>query len=107
MGIVLRQSFINTLILFLGFAIGGVNVLFLYTHFLHEDYFGLITFLLSTANIILPLLVFGMQHTIIKYYSSYKTKIEQVVSIMTPLLAFIAAIITAILSYYGTVNGSS
>jgi O-antigen/teichoic acid export membrane protein len=51
--------------------------LFLYTHFLHEDYFGLITFLLSTATIILPLLVFGMQHTIIKYFSSYKTKIEQ------------------------------
>jgi O-antigen/teichoic acid export membrane protein len=77
MGIVLKQSFINTLILFLGFAIGGVNVLFLYTHFLHEAYFGLITFLLSTATIILPLLVFGMQHTIIKYFSSYKTKIEQ------------------------------
>jgi len=35
MGIVLRQSFINTLILFLGFAIGGLNVLFLFTHFLH------------------------------------------------------------------------
>ena len=77
MGIVLRQSFINTLILLLGFIIGGINVMFLFTHFLHEDYFGLITFLLSTANIILPLLVFGMQHTIIKYYSSYKTKIEQ------------------------------
>jgi len=77
MGIVLKQSFKNTLILFLGFAIGGINVMFLFTHFLHEDYFGLITFILSTANIILPLLVFGMQHTIIKYYSSYKTKIEQ------------------------------
>ena len=77
MGIVLRQSFINTLILLMGFVIGGINVMFLFTHFLHEDYFGLITFLLSTANIILPLLVFGMQHTIIKYYSSYKTKIEQ------------------------------
>ena len=77
MGIVLKQSFINTLILFLGFTIGGINVLFLYTHFLHEDYFGLITFLLSTATIILPLLVFGMQHTIIKYYTSYKTTVEK------------------------------
>lgn len=77
MGIVLKQSFINTLILFLGFGIGGVNVLFLYTHFLHEDYFGLITFLLSTANIILPLLVYGMQHTVIKFFSSYQTKKEQ------------------------------
>ena len=93
MGIVLKQSFINTLILFLGFAIGGINVLFLYTHFLHEDYFGLITFLLSTAIIILPLLVFGMQHTIIKYYSSYKTKIEQdgflIFTLFIPLLVIV------------------
>jgi len=28
MGVVLKQSFNNTLILFLGFAIGGINVLF-------------------------------------------------------------------------------
>ena len=74
MGIVLKQSFINTLILLLGFAIGGINVLFLYTHFLHEDYYGLVTFLLSTASMILPLFIFGMQHTIIKFYSSYKIK---------------------------------
>ena len=86
MGIVLKQSFNITLILFLGFAIGGINVLFLYTHFLHEDYFGLITFLLSTANIIMPLLVFGMQHTIIKFYSSYKTKKEQDSFLMTTLI---------------------
>ncbi|WP_456378800.1 oligosaccharide flippase family protein [Lutibacter sp.] len=93
MGIVLKQSFKNTLILFLGFAIGGVNVLFLYTHFLQEDYFGLITFLLSTANIILPLLVFGMQHTIVKYYSSYKTKIERDGFLITTLLIPLIVII--------------
>jgi O-antigen/teichoic acid export membrane protein len=77
MGIVFRQSFNNTLVLFLGFGIGGVNVLFLYTHFLDAEYFGLITFLLSTANLIMPLMVFGMQHTIIKFFSSYKSKEEQ------------------------------
>ncbi len=100
MGIVLKQSFFNTLILFSGFAIGGLNVLFLFTHFLHEDYFGLITFLLSTANIILPLLVFGMQHTIIKYYSSYKTKIEQDGFLMTSL--FIPLVIIIPLALLGT-----
>lgn len=77
MGIVLKQSFKNTLILFLGFAIGGINTLFLYTNFLKEEYYGLLTFLLSSANIILPLLVFGMQHTIVKYFTAYKTKQEQ------------------------------
>ena len=77
MGIVLKQSFTNTLILFLGFAIGGINVLFIYTHFLHEDYYGLNTFLLSTANILSPLMVLGMQHTIIKFFTSFQTKYEQ------------------------------
>ena len=86
MGIILKQSFFNTLIIFLGFAVGGINVLFLYTHFLHEDYFGLITFLLSAANIILPLLVFGMQNTIVKFYSSYQTKIERDGFLTTTLL---------------------
>lgn len=77
MGIVLKQSFTNTLILFLGFAIGGINVLFIYTHFLHEDYYGLNTFLLSSANILSPLMVLGMQHTIIKFFTSFNTKYEQ------------------------------
>ncbi|MBT8317524.1 MAG: oligosaccharide flippase family protein [Lutibacter sp.] len=93
MGIVLKQSFLNTLILFLGFSIGGINVLFLFTHFLHEDYFGLITFLLSTATIILPLLVFGMQHSVIKFYSFYTSKKEQdsflISTIFIPLLIII------------------
>ncbi len=102
MGIILKQSFFNTLIIFLGFAVGGINVLFLYTHFLHEDYFGLITFLLSAANIILPLLVFGMQNTIVKFYSSYQTKIEQdgflTTTLILPLfviipLAFVGAFV--------------
>jgi O-antigen/teichoic acid export membrane protein len=93
MGIVFKQSLSNTIILFLGFAIGGINVLFLYTHFLHEDYFGLVTFLLSTANILLPLVVFGMQHTIIKYFSSYATKIERdgflTLSLLLPMAVLI------------------
>ena len=93
MGIVFRQSFNNTLILFLGFTIGGINVLFLYTHFLEAEYFGLITFLLSTANMIMPLLVFGMQHTIIKFFTSYQDKAAQdnflITAILLPLLIII------------------
>ncbi len=100
MGIVIKQSFINTLILFLGFAIGGLNVLFLYTHFLEEDYFGLITFLLSTANILMPLVVFGMQHTIIKFYSSYRTIQEQDSFLVSTLLLPLFVIIP--LAFIGT-----
>jgi O-antigen/teichoic acid export membrane protein len=75
MGIVLNQSFKNTVILIFGFAIGALNTLYLYIHFLNDDdYYGLVTFLLSTANILLPLTVFGVQHAVVKYFSSYKDK---------------------------------
>ncbi len=93
MGIVYKQSAINTIILFIGFAIGGINVLFLYTHFLDANYFGLITFLLSTATIILPLLLFGMHNTVIKFYSSYQTKKEKDIFLTTSLLLPLVVII--------------
>ncbi|PID70856.1 MAG: sugar isomerase [Flavobacteriales bacterium] len=103
MGIVINQSFKNTLVLFLGFAIGGINVLFLFTHFLHEDYYGLITFLLSSANIIMPLMVLGMQNTVIKFFSSYTTKAEQdkllSASLLLPLLVIIPVSIVGLVSY--------
>jgi len=72
MGVVIKQSAANTGILIGGFGLGAINVLFLYTHFLSAEYFGLVTFLLSTANILMPILVYGMHHSIIKFYSSYK-----------------------------------
>lgn len=104
MGIVFKQSFHNTLILFLGFTIGGLNVLFLYTHFLEAEYFGLITFLLSTANILMPLLVFGMQHTIIKFFSSYEHKQEQdnflLTAVVLPLLVVIPMAILGSIFYH-------
>lgn len=103
MGIVINQSFKNTLILFLGFSIGGLNVLFLFTHFLDKDYYGLITFLLSAANIILPLMVFGMQHTIVKFYSSYREKKMQdgflITSLLLPLLVIIPLGIFGMFTY--------
>ena len=77
MGIVLKQSFKNTIFIYLGFVIGGINTLFLYTRFLEDEYYGLVTFLLSTSNILMPLIALGVHHTIIKFYSSYFTKIEQ------------------------------
>lgn len=77
MGIVLKQSFKNTLTIYGAFAIGGVNALFLYTSFLEDTYYGLVTFLLSTANLLMPFVAFGVQYTILKFYSSYQTKLEK------------------------------
>jgi O-antigen/teichoic acid export membrane protein len=77
MGVVISQSIKNTLTNYLGIVVGAINVLFLFTNFLSDDYFGLITFIFSTAFIMMPLMAFGTQNTIIKFYSSYKTRQSQ------------------------------
>lgn len=103
MGIVIKQSFINTVMLFLGFAIGGINVLFLYTSFLQDDYFGLVTFLMSTSVILLPLVTLGVQHTILKFYSSYTSNNEKntflIGSLLLPLLTIIPIAFIGVFSY--------
>ena len=60
MGIVIKQSIQNTITTFIGFAIGAINTLFLYTNFLTDAYYGLVGFLLSTANVMMPFFMFGV-----------------------------------------------
>ena len=74
MGIVQNQSFKNTIITYFGFGIGAVNILFLFTKFLPNDYHGLVAFVLSTAYIMMPLFALGVHNAIIKFYSSLKTR---------------------------------
>jgi len=71
MGIIFKQSLKNTTITYLGFAIGAINVLFLYTRFLSEEYYGLVGVILSTSAILMPLMAFGVPNTLVKYYSNF------------------------------------
>ena len=77
MGVILKQSSYNTIIILIAFSIGGINTLFLYTNFLTPENYGLVVFLLSSANVLMPLTAFGVQYTIVKFFSSYKTKVEK------------------------------
>lgn len=92
MGIVLNQAFKNTITTYVGFGIGAINALFLYTNFMSETYYGLIAFILSTANIMMPLMAFGAHNTLVKYYSSYKTR-NNVNSFLT-LIIFLPLLLT-------------
>ncbi len=74
MGIVASQSVKNTITTYLGFGIGAINTLFLFTNFISPTYYGLVAYLLSAANIMMPLMAFGAHNTLIKFYSTFKTK---------------------------------
>ncbi|OSY87888.1 sugar isomerase [Tenacibaculum holothuriorum] len=98
MGIVFKQSFKNTLVIYLGFLIGGINTLFLYTRFLKSDYYGLVSYVLSSSNIIMPLTAFGVQYTIVKFFSSYSNK-EQKDKFLSSII-FLPLIIALPLGYF-------
>lgn len=76
MGIIIKQSIRNTFSTYIGFAIGALNTLFLYTRFLTPEYYGLVGFLLSVAVVLTPLLSFGIHSTLMRFYHSYQEKTQ-------------------------------
>ena len=101
MGIVLNQSAKNLTTTYLGFGIGAVNTLFLYTNFLTPEYYGLVGFLLSAANLIWPLMAFGVHNTLVKFYSSYdsQTEKDKLLSVIL-LLPLGISLILGVLGYF-------
>ena len=69
MGIIARQSFYNILSILFAFALGGINTIVFYPRVMGPEFHGLIGALLANSNIIQPLFAYGIQFTIIKYYS--------------------------------------
>jgi|SRR6056297_191375 len=101
MGIILKQSLNNTVVTYIGFAIGAVNTLFLYTNFMQADHYGLVQVVLSIATVLMPVLGFGVPNALVKFYSSFNSEKEQegflTMMLLLPLL-FILPI--ALLSYF-------
>ena len=77
MGIVFKQTSWNIVTITIAILIGGINTLYFYPEFLREQYYGLVVFLLATSNLLQPLMSFGAQHTIIKFFSSFKNSKEK------------------------------
>lgn len=101
MGIVINQSAKNTVITYFGFGIGAVNALFLYTNFLGKTHYGMVAFLLSASNIMMPLMAFGVHNTLIRFYSRCQSEAERekFLSFMLLMPLFLIVPITAI-SYF-------
>jgi O-antigen/teichoic acid export membrane protein len=77
MGIVLNQSLKNTVITYIGFGIGAINTIYLYPFFLGATYYALTNYILSAASIVMPLFAFGMQNSLVKFFSQCKTEQEE------------------------------
>ena len=77
MGIVARQSIYNTISIGIAFIIGAINMLILYPSFPGKEFQGLIVALLANSNLVQPFISFGVQHTLIKFFSSSENKSEK------------------------------
>ncbi|PBJ12341.1 oligosaccharide flippase family protein [Flavobacterium sp. ACN6] len=103
MGIVLNQSFKNTIITYIGFGIGAINTLYLYPIYLGATYYGLTNYVTSCANVIMPLFAIGMQNTLVKFYSQYQTEEEKSrflsFTVLFPFLLIIPLLLIGLVFY--------
>lgn len=103
MGIVASQSFKNLVSTYIGFGVGAINTLFLYTNFMSDAYFGMVSFMLSAAFVMMPLMAFGVHNTLVKFYSGFKTRLSLHsflnLMLLLPLLFIIPISIAGYLGY--------
>jgi len=101
LGVVVNQSIKNLIITGLGFGIGAINTLFLFTHFMSKEGYGLVTYILSTSNLVWPLMIFGVHNTIVKFFTGYASKKEQ--NKFLSMMLFLPAVIAVVLGIIGAV----
>jgi len=92
MGIVQKQSVQNVIITYIGFFIAAINTLFLYTKILPDAYYGLVTFILASGAILMPILAFGVHNTMVKYFSNFSEEDKDgflTLMMLTPLLGIL------------------
>ncbi|WMI64729.1 polysaccharide biosynthesis C-terminal domain-containing protein [Aestuariibaculum sp. YM273] len=108
MGIVASQSVKNIISTYLGFFIGAINTLFLYTKFMSDEYYGMVGYMLSLAYVIMPVMAFGVHNTIVKFYSSFKTRVSLnsflTLMLFLPIVVIIPLTVLGIFSY-DTISG--
>ena len=72
MGIIARQATLNTLLAYIGIALGFVNVVVLYPRVLQADEFGLTRLLVSIATIAAQVAQLGAENTVIRYFPYFR-----------------------------------
>ena len=103
MSLIVKQSFSNIIIILFAFTIGALNTLFFYPSIIGAEFYGIILILLAQSNIIQPIFSFGLQHSVIKFFSSVNSKKEKdeilILSLVFPLFIIVPLSILFLLNY--------
>ena len=106
MGVVAKQSFYNILSVIIAFGIGAINTIVFYPRAMGEELYGIVVILLAQSNILQPIFSYGVQHTIIKYFSAAASQKEQDKLLLFSLfIPFVFILPTGVLfyTYYGEI----
>jgi O-antigen/teichoic acid export membrane protein len=100
MGIIAKQSFLNSISIAIAYLIGAFNTVFLYPNYMGSKLQGLVVALLAISNLVQPFISFGVQHAVIKFYSSSESKEERdkllSLSVFFPILIFLLLLMIAL-----------
>ncbi|MCW9708536.1 lipopolysaccharide biosynthesis protein [Fodinibius salsisoli] len=72
MGVIIRQSIQNTIISYLGVALGFVSTILLFPNFLRAEQYGLTRVLITTAMLSSQFVHFGVKSIVIRYFPYFK-----------------------------------
>lgn len=72
MGILARQTLLNTVLTYAGIALGFVNVVLLYPKVLQADQFGLTRLLVSMTVVAAQLSQLGVENTVLRFFPYFK-----------------------------------
>lgn len=72
MGVIKQQSIINTIVTYVGIALGFISTIYLYPNFLEPDQYGLTRLLLSVSFVFTQFAHLGMNNTAIRFFPYFE-----------------------------------
>ena len=115
MGIIQKQSIINSIITYVGIGLGFISTLYLYPNILEPDEYGLTRLLLSVAFIFSQFAHLGMKNTAIRFFPYFENEQKQhngflFLTLVIPLAGFFLFLCVAflfddlLLDYYSSAS---
>lgn len=111
MGIIKKQSIINSIITYIGIGLGFISTIYLYPNFLEPDEYGLTRLLLSVSFIFSQFAHLGMKNTAIRFFPYFENSDKQhngflFLTLTIPLIGFLVFLVfvfffdNLLLNYY-------
>lgn len=94
MGIIIRQSIQNSIVTYIGIAVGFISTLYLYPNILEPDQYGLTRLLLSVSFVFAQFAHLGMRNTAIRFFPYFENAHKQhngflFLALFVPLVGFL------------------